>query len=90
MNIKYLTLTTALLLVSCSHDPISSEHTGKNDEIRVDFLFEKDSIKVYRFLDDGHYHYFTTGGTTMSTYISGKQTYTEEIPREATIPTDNN
>jgi hypothetical protein len=90
-NMKYLTLAAALLLVSCGHDPISSEHIGANDEIRVDFLFEKDGIKVYRFSDAGHTHYFTTGGTTMSTYTSGKQTYTEEIPRhEAHLPTDNN
>ena len=90
-NMKYLTLAAALLLLtSCEHDPISSEHTGKNDEIKVDFLFEKDNIKIYRFLDDGHYHYFTTGGTTMSTYQVNKQTYTEEIPRnETNLPTNN-
>ena len=69
---------------------MSVEHTGKNDEFKVEYLFEKDGIKVYRFYD-GRYHYFTTGGTTMSTYTSGKQTYTEEIPRhEAHLPTDNN
>ena len=87
---KYLTLVAALLLTSCINEPMSVEHTGKNDEFSVEYLFEKDGIKVYRFYD-GRYHYFTTGGTTMSTYTSGKQTYTEEIPRnETTLPTNNN
>lgn len=86
---KYLTLVAALLLTSCRNEPISVEHTGKNDEFQVEYLFEKDGIKVYRFYD-GNYHYFTTGGTTMSTYHENKQTYTEEIPRhEAPLPTDN-
>lgn len=78
---KYLTLIAALLFVSCVNEPMSVEHTGKNDEIKVEYLFEKDGIKVYRFEDANHYHYFTTGGTTMSTYTSGKQMYTEEIQR---------
>jgi hypothetical protein len=87
---KYLTLAVALLLTSCINEPMSVEHTGKNDEFKVEYLFEKDGIKVYRFYD-GRYHYFTTGGTTMSTYHESKQTYTEEIPRrEANLPTDNN
>jgi hypothetical protein len=88
--VKYLTLATALLLTSCANDPISSEHVGKNDAFKVEYLFEKDGIKIYRFLDNGRYHYFTTGGTTMSTYHSNKQTYTEDIPHETNLPTNNN
>jgi hypothetical protein len=88
---KYLTLAVALLLASCINDPISSEHVGKNDAFEVEYLFEKDGIKIYRFFDNSHYHYFTTGGTTSSTYTSGKSTYTEEISRnDSNIPTDNN
>jgi hypothetical protein len=87
---KYLTLVAALLLTSCINDPISKEQLGKDDGFEVEYLFEKDGIKIYRFLDNGRYHYFTTGGTTMSTYQSNKQTYTEDIPHEANLPTNNN
>jgi len=90
MNIKYLTLAVALLLTSCANDPISKEQLGKDDGFEVEYLFEKDGIKVYRFYDNGRTHYFTTGGTTMSTYYANKQTYTEDIPHEANLPTDNN
>jgi hypothetical protein len=88
--IKYLTLATALLLTSCVHDPISKEQLGKDNGFEVEYLFEKDGIKVYRFYDHNRSHYFTTGGTTMSTYQSNKQTYTEDIPHEANLPTNNN
>jgi D-alanine-D-alanine ligase-like ATP-grasp enzyme len=71
------------------NDPISKEQLGKDDGFEVEYLFEKDGIKVYRFYDNGRTHYFTTGGITMSTYYANKQTYTEDIPHEANLPTNN-
>lgn len=88
-NMKYLTLAAALLLTSCMNEPMSLEHAGKNDAFEIEYLFEKDGVKMYRFYDNMRYHYFTTGGTTMSTYQVNKQTYTEEIPRnETNLPTN--
>lgn len=69
----------SLMLSGCLNEPQSIEHTGKNDEFRVEFLFEKDGVKVYRFEDGSRYHYFTTGGQTMTTQTSGKTTYEERI-----------
>lgn len=65
------------LLSGCYREPQSTETLGNN--IKVEFLFEKDGIKVYRFYD-GNYHYFTSRGETMTSQSSGKTTYEENIP----------
>ena len=45
----------------------------------VQFLFEKDGIKVYRFSDGGRFHYFTSKGETISTQQQGKNSRQENI-----------
>ena len=49
------------------------------EQYGVTLLFEKDGIKMYRFYDDGRYHYFTTKGDTISSQTSGKTSYEENI-----------
>jgi hypothetical protein len=68
---------SVLLLSSCYKDPISSE--TKRNEIQVEFLFEHDGIKMYRFNDGGRYHYFTSRGETISNQHEGKSDYQENI-----------
>ena len=69
----------AMLFGACTNEPMSKERLGKDDGFEVEYLFEKDGVKVYRFYDNGHTHYFTTGGETISTQTAGKQTYSENI-----------
>jgi hypothetical protein len=69
----------AILFGACNNEPMSKEQLGKNDGFEVEYLFEKDGIKVYRFWDGGHYHYFTSKGETISTQTTGKTTYSENI-----------
>jgi hypothetical protein len=68
-----------LLLVGCLNEPESTESTGKDGNIKVEYLFEKDGIKIYRFYDNGLYHYFTSNGETMTEQSTGKSTYEERI-----------
>ena len=54
-------------LVSCSSQkPISKIRPDNNRSYDVEYLFEHDGCKVYRFRDMGHYIYFTncTGDVT--------------------------
>jgi len=75
---KILSITLLVfLLTSCYKDPQSVTSEGKGFE--VEFLFEKDGVKVYRFYDGGRHHYFTSRGETMSTQKSGKSNYQETI-----------
>ena len=68
-----------IIFGACTSEPISSERVGKDSEIKVDYLFQKDGVKVYRFIDGGRVHYFTTNGETISTQTEGKQSYQENI-----------
>jgi hypothetical protein len=45
--------------------PIERFSPSNNESYNVDYLFEHDGCKVYRFFDRGHYVYFTncTGET---------------------------
>ena len=58
---RYLPLGLLLLtLISCTvGHPISTEAPHNNQTYKVDYLFEHDGCKVYRFADRGCYVYFT-------------------------------
>ncbi|MDR0559293.1 MAG: DUF4884 domain-containing protein [Prevotellaceae bacterium] len=49
------------VLYSCGMQrrPISVNAPQNNRTYRIEYLFEHDGCKVYRFMDDGHYVYFT-------------------------------
>lgn len=53
---RCLVALLAVLLVSCSKEPISVSTTD-NSEIKVERLFEHDGCVVYRFFDSD-YRYF--------------------------------
>ena len=72
-----LALVIIIGLSSCYKEAQSTEQTGNG--FKVEFLFEKDGIKVYRFFDGGDYHYFTSKGETMTTQQRGKFNYQENI-----------
>lgn len=65
---KVILILSVVLLTGCYKDPQSS--TMEGTEFQVQFLFEKDGVKVYRFFDGGHARYFTTKGETMTTHGS--------------------
>lgn len=47
-------------LTSCTiQQPLYSRPSENNDSYRVQYLFEHDGCKVYRFYDKGNYVYFT-------------------------------
>lgn len=69
-------MLATLIMCSCEYKPLDT--TEIVNGIHVEFLFEKDSIKVYRFHDGGHTHYFTTRGETMSEMHTDKNTIRDE------------
>jgi len=68
----------AMIFGACSNDPISKERVGKDDGFEVEYLFEKDGVRVYRFYDNGYAHYFTTQGETISVHRVNKNTIHKE------------
>jgi hypothetical protein len=77
IGITMMLLGTSLLFVGCYKEGQSSESVGNG--FRVEYLFEKDGIKVYRFSDGGRSHYFTSKGETISSQSDGKTTRDENI-----------
>jgi len=81
---KYLERLSVLLilgltLTSCKQSGRPSSSTIEGEDYKVEFLFEKDGVKVYRFKDDFKYHYFTSKGETMTSQRSGKTSHEENI-----------
>ena len=65
-----LPIAFAISLSSCyMQKPLSSVPPANNGTYNVEYLFEHDGCKVYRFADRGNYIYFTNckGETIAST-----------------------
>lgn len=73
---KIILILSVVLLTGCFKD--SQSTTSEGIEFQVEFLFEKDGVRVYRFFDGGHARYFTTKGETMTTHGS-KSEFDENI-----------
>lgn len=74
----YLFTVTCLLisLTACfSQRPIAKQTPANNETYKVEYLFEHDGCKVYRFQDMGNWVYFTNCGGDV-TAISNDSTAT--------------
>lgn len=61
MKIKKITLISVIslaLFCSCLNEAHNKVETT-NSNFEVEFLFEKDGCKIYRFIDGGHAVYWT-------------------------------
>lgn len=78
-NMKKLMLLVviSMILLGCYGKPQSVERTGNG--YQVEYLFEKDGVKVYRFFDGGAYHYFTSQGETITKQTKGEYIVDENI-----------
>lgn len=64
-------LIATFLLTSCFHSqPITTEAPENNNSYQVDFLFEYDGCKIYRFWDRGNYVYFTNCKSDITAVIN--------------------
>lgn len=69
-------VTTLLLMSACfSNRPIYNVKAQNNATYKVEYLFEHDGCKIYRFMDNGNYVYFTNCGGDV-TSISNDSTAT--------------
>ena len=66
---KIIPLLCVFSLIGCAaigEKPLSTQPPKNNVTYKVEYLFEHDGCKVYRFRDNGNYVYFTSckGETT--------------------------
>lgn len=79
-----LFMVTGTLLLSCGGVPIMTAPSQNNDTYTVDYLFEHDGCKVYRFYDQGNYVYFTNCNGDV-TSLANDSTRTITITRSTKI-----
>lgn len=67
-NLPIILMVAALTLGSCSQIPISSSEPINNKSYMVDYLFDHDGCRVYRFYDKGKHVYFVNCKESFSTF----------------------
>jgi hypothetical protein len=86
---KYLPALSVFILISCgTEQPLTTRKAENNRTYTVEYLFEHEGCKVYRFWDFGHYIYFTncTGETTVrtdSTEVRNRTIVKQHFSRDA-------
>ena len=68
---KKLLLIVLLLLCITSCKKVALSSSDEGNQVQVDLIFVKDDINMYRFEDNGRYHYFTSRGETITTQSKG-------------------
>lgn len=66
-TITFVGITLAAIFASCNAGvPLAKGESDNNRTYKIEYLFEHDGCKVYRFYDYGNYVYFTNceGNTT--------------------------
>lgn len=73
------TIFFIIILSACTQEGLKEEKTN-NENFLVSFLFEYEGIKVYRFYDNGRFHWFTSQGQCSSPYkkLRGKTWISED------------
>lgn len=68
-NLVYI--SAIILFSSCmSGTPLLKMESDNNKTYKIDYLFEQDGNKMYRFYDNGNYVYFTTSSNTDSSLVT--------------------
>lgn len=89
-RISFLTLSAGALL-SCAlgfsacglaGTPIAKSASDNNPTYKVEYLFEHDGCKVYRFMDMGNYIYFTNCQGDVTSIENDSVRHVNKIRRE--------
>lgn len=70
--ILVLALAYSMILTGCEKAGTPAQTDGAKHDFDVQFLFETDGVKVYRFFDAGEYIYFTNANGKTSYVTGGK------------------
>jgi len=68
---KLLLVFLTLIVVSCEKEGTYVPSENAKADFHIEYLFECDGVKIYRFYDKGRARYFATGNGRMtdSTYV---------------------
>jgi hypothetical protein len=80
---KLLFVFLTLLFIGCEKKGTYVQSENAKADFDIEFLFECDGVKMYRFYDGGRFRYFTTGNGKMI-----DSTYTQRNGKSNTIIND--
>lgn len=61
-----IAILLSVVFVGCTKPGHSVIPNDNKADFEIEYLFECDGVKMYRFYDNGHYRYFTTGNGRMT------------------------
>ena len=73
-----IAILLSVVFVGCINPGYSVITNDSKAGFQIEYLFECDGIKMYRFYDGGHYRYFTTGNGRMTDSLEFNGSHTDE------------
>lgn len=67
LKVLFAALACASLCGCTVQRPLATAPSDNNETYKVNYLFDHDGVRVYRFYDDGRYVYFTRPAGTTTT-----------------------
>lgn len=76
-----IAILLSVVFIGCTKPGQPVVPNDNRADFKIEYLFECDGVKMYRFYDNGRYRYFTTGNGRMadSIYVSGKYIVNETV-----------
>jgi hypothetical protein len=65
-----IAILLSVVFVGCAKPGHSVIPNDNKADFKIEYLFECDGVKMYRFCDNGRYRYFTTGNGRMTSSIA--------------------
>jgi len=68
---KFFISLFVFICIGCAKEGTYVPSQNAKDDFEIEFLFEQDGVKIYRFRDKGRTRYFATGNGRMteSTFV---------------------
>lgn len=82
---KMLLLLLTLLFISCAKEGAYVPSENAKADFNIEFLFECDGVKIYRFYDKGRARYFATGNGRMTDSTYRVSTGKSSVVRDDTL-----
>ena len=73
-----IAILLSIVFIGCVKRGYPATPKDNLDDFEVEYLFECDGVKMYRFYDDGRYRQFTTGNGRMTDSLSSGKRHTDE------------
>jgi hypothetical protein len=82
---RLLFVLVALICISCKKEGTYIPSENAKADFQIEFLFECDGVKMYRFWDGARLRYFTTGNGRMTDSVHTQKSGKSSVIRDDTV-----